>query len=89
MDKCSSYNQAYHISSLHHSWHLPQAEPLKLKEMMVHQKLGIPADLQVGAYRAAVYTTKIMLALARVSKQQSQPFMVRVEINIAESGAGG
>lgn len=49
-----------------------------------HFKLDIPANLQVGAYRAAVYTTKIMLALARVSLQQSQPFMVRVEINIAE-----
>lgn len=50
-------------------------------------KLDIPAKLQVGAHRAAVYTTKIMLALARVSKQQSQPFMVRVEINIAQSRA--
>lgn len=47
-------------------------------------KACIPANQQVGTYRAAVYTTKIMLALARVSKQQSQPFMVRVEINIAE-----
>lgn len=50
---------------------------------------NIPADLQVGAYSTVVYTTKIILALARVSKQQSQPFMVRVEINIAESRAGG
>lgn len=52
-------------------------------------KLDIPANLQVGAYRAAVYTTKIILALARGSKQQSQPFMVRVEINIAESRVWG
>lgn len=50
---------------------------------------AMPADLQVGEYRAAVYTTKIMLALNGVSKQQSQPFMVRVEINIAESKAWG
>lgn len=49
----------------------------------------MPADLQVGEYRAAVYTTKIMLALNGVSKQQSQPFMVRVEINIAESKVWG
>lgn len=49
----------------------------------------MPADLQVGEYRAAVYTTKIMLALNGVSEQQSQPFMVRVEINIAESKAWG
>lgn len=49
----------------------------------------MPADLQVGEYRAAVHTTKIMLALNGVSKQQSQPFMVRVEINIAESKAWG
>lgn len=54
-----------------------------------HFKLDIPADLLVGVYRAAVYTTKIMLVLARVSKHQSQPFMVRVQIYIAESGAGG
>lgn len=48
-----------------------------------------PENPQVGAYSAAVYTTKIRLALARVSKQQSQPFMVRVGINIAESRTGG
>lgn len=47
------------------------------------------ANPQVGTHTAAVYTTKIMLALVRESKQQSQPFMVRVEINIARSRAGG
>lgn len=52
-------------------------------------QLDIPAKLQVGAHSAAVYTTKIRLAQARVSKRQSQPFKVRVEINIAGSRAGG
>lgn len=52
-------------------------------------QLDIPAKLQVGAHSAAVYTTKIMLAQARVSKRPSQPFKVRVEINIAGSRAGG
>lgn len=53
---------------------------------------ALPAKLQVGEDRAAVYTTKIMLALNRVSELQWQPFMVRVRINIAGSkalGAGG
>lgn len=63
------------------------------KVVQLHtKKPDIPANVQVGAYRAAVYTTKIILALTRVSRQQSQPFMVRVEINIAESvvwGASG
>lgn len=47
----------------------------------------MPANLQVGEDRAAVYTTKIMLALNRVSERQWQPFMVRVRINIAGSKA--
>ena len=74
---------------------LPWTQSPKLqasKEKMVQNsklKACIPANLQVGAYRAVVYTTKIMLALARVSKQQSQPFMVRVEINIAERRVPG
>lgn len=93
-DKCSNYDQAYHILSPHSSCHLPHTKSLKLQALMetmdqLHLKLDIPADLQVGAYGAVVYTTKIILALARVSKQQSQPFMVRVEINIAASRAGG
>lgn len=68
----------------------PQTQSFKRKDGPTPNfKLDIPADLQVGAHRAAVYTTKIILALARVSRQQSQPFMVRVEINIAESRAGG
>lgn len=44
----------------------------------------IPANLKTGVYGAVVYPTKIMQALATLSKQQSQPFMVRVGINIAE-----
>lgn len=52
-------------------------------------KLDIPANLQAGVCSAAVYTTKIILAPARASKQQSQPFMVRVGINIAESREWG
>ncbi len=64
----------------------PQTPSFTGKEGPTPQlKLDIPANLQVGAYRAAVYTTKIILALAGVSKQQSKPFMVRVGINIAES----
>lgn len=47
----------------------------------------MPADLQVGEDAAAVNTTKIMLALNGVSELQSQPFMVRVRINIAGSKA--
>lgn len=47
-------------------------------------KLDIPAKLQVGAGRAAVHTTKIILALTGMSKQQSRPFMARAQINIAE-----
>lgn len=50
------------------------------------------ANLQEGDDGAAVYTTKIMLALNRVSKLQWQPFMVRLTINIAggkASEAGG
>lgn len=47
------------------------------------------ANLQVGEDRAAVYTTKIMLALNRVSELQAHPFMVRVRINIAGSKALG
>lgn len=51
------------------------------------------ANLQVGEDGAAVYTTKIMLALNRVSELQAHPFMVRVRINIAGSkalvGGGG
>lgn len=50
-----------------------------------HLKLDIPAKLQVSAGWAVVYTTKIILALARMSKQQSLPFMESVQINIAES----
>lgn len=78
----------------HNGCHLPRTKPLKikaLKEKMVQlhtQTLISQQSQQVGAYRTAVYTTKIILALARVSKQQSQPFMVRVEIYIAESRAG-
>lgn len=49
----------------------------------------MPANLQVGEDRATVYTTKIMLALNRVSELQWQPFMVRVRINIAGSKALG
>lgn len=49
----------------------------------------MPANLQVGDDRAAVDTTKIMLALNRVSELQWQPFMVRVRINIAGSKAVG
>lgn len=49
----------------------------------------MPANLQVGEHGAAVYTTKIMLALNGVSELQSQPFMVRVRINIAGSKALG
>lgn len=49
----------------------------------------MPANLQVGEDGAAVYTTKIMLALHRVSELQSHPFMVRVRINIAGSKALG
>lgn len=87
--------QPGHILSLHNSCHLPCTQSLKLQAFKgkdgptPNLKLDIPANLQVGAYRAAVYTTKIILALARVSKQQSQPFMVRVEINIAESRVWG
>lgn len=47
------------------------------------------ANLQVGEDGAAVYTTKIMLALNRVSELQAHPFMVRVRINIAGSKALG
>lgn len=90
-----SYNLAYHTLCLHKSCHLPQTQSLKLQGFKgkggptPHPKPDIPANLQVGAYRAAVYTTKIILALTRVSRQQSQPFMVRVEINIAESVVWG
>lgn len=47
------------------------------------------ANLQVGEDGAAVYTTKIMLALNRVSERQAHPFMVRVRINIVGGKALG
>ena len=86
---------AYHILSLHNCCHLPgqkaQTPSFKGKDGPTpHLRLDIQANLQVGAYRSAVSTQpKIILALARVSKQQSQPFMVRAEINIAESRVWG
>lgn len=68
----------------------PQVPRFKAKDCPVLLlQLDIPANPQTSVYRAAVYPTKIMQALATLSKQQSQPFMVTVEINIAERKAGG
>lgn len=68
------------------SYNLPHAQSPKLQASQ--ETLDVPADLQVGVCSTVFYTTKIMLAQPE-SKQQSQPCMVRVEINIAESRAGG
>lgn len=47
----------------------PHTKSLKRQaQVQLHVKVDIPADLQVGAYSAVVYTTEIILALARVSQ---------------------
>lgn len=90
---CNNYHLAYHILSLLFPLTLdqrPQTPSFKGENPNSTLRAQYPSKPTGRCVQGCgFHTTKIMLDLARASRQQSQPFMVRVEINIAESREWG